>query len=127
MTSWNDLSRELRATPQATSHRPADDFWTDFKARARLHPQSVPEAVTRPTPYARWSLAAATALVLVAATLTTLLRSPTMPAEKGDTVRSVRVDVAHKGVMIMEDQPSRATIVWVVDMDAAASQGETGT
>ena len=126
MTSWKHLARELPKAAATPPPRPADDFWSEFKARARLHPQAAPETVTRPLPYARWSLAGAAALVLIAATLTSLLRSPSMTAEKGATIHSVRVDVAHKGVMIMEDQPSRATIVWVVDMDAT-SQGETGT
>jgi hypothetical protein len=90
--------------------RDADVFWSDFRSRAKRTAQQapVPAAVTA----LRW---AALASPMAAAALAMLLLRPLAASwMQSDTViNALEVEAAHRAVFIMNDEPTRSTIVWV--------------
>lgn len=94
----------------------ARTFWGDFRARARLRPQEETVPVgARPVPALRWAVAAA--CVLVMAAWVVVHHGPTAVSRPGASIKSLEVVASHSAVLIMSDEPSEATILWVVDME----------
>ncbi len=96
--------------------RSADDFWSDFRARARLRPQEDAQpAAGRALSWGwRWGLASGFAAVLVClAFLRGIPQAQTSPAA---CINSLEVVASHSAVVIMGDEPSESTILWIVDM-----------
>ena len=93
--------------------RPAEEFWTDFKARARLHVQDRPDPRPESSPFLKWGLATACAAALV---MLVVLRGLPGLSGRGSHIKSLEVVASHSAVLIMEDQPTDSTILWIVDM-----------
>lgn len=90
--------------------RPAAEFWAGFREQARGRVQDTPPSGA--TVALRW---AAVASPLAAAALLLLLLNPLLDARaQSDTViNSLEVEAAHRAVFIMNDEPTKSTIVWV--------------
>ncbi|MEI6970130.1 MAG: hypothetical protein WCL44_01315 [bacterium] len=109
-----------RASAQAPD---AVEFWSDFRARAKLvnqdrlgEPVAVPFAV-------RWRVAAtACAAVVVAAGGLFLFRGD--PGEEPTGQMTLDVTAAHSAVLVIEDESSQGTIVWIVGMEDGESNGD---
>lgn len=121
-TPWKDIRRELGNLHPKPGPREASAFWTDFKARARLHPQHEPARWSRAWPVPRWAMAAACALILVC-WVGVHLSTPVQAAELS-TINSLEVVASHGGVLIMDDEESQSTILWIVDMDCNGDANE---
>jgi hypothetical protein len=112
---WKDIKEELANQRGGPPMRKAGDFWSDFKARVRLHPRLQPEPARAFPPVARWALATACATIVVSWLF--LAGVPGRAAPEKSRINSVEVVASHSAVLIMEDEPSDSTILWVVDMD----------
>jgi hypothetical protein len=119
---WKEVRRELGDLRPGGEPREAAAFWADFKARARLHPQHEPARPAWGWPMPRWALAAACALVLVCGA-GVYMGTPVQAAELS-TINSVEIVASHGGVLIMDDEASQSTILWIVDMDCDGDAGE---
>ena len=111
--SWKEIEATLQADRPPAGMRPADAFWSDFKARARLCNQDSPAPARRSPSLMRWGLATACAAAL--AVLVVLQGLPGAPAG-GSHIKSLEVVASHSAVLIMEDEPTESTILWIVDM-----------
>jgi len=111
--SWKEIEETLRDDRPRAGMRPAEEFWTDFKARARLHVQDRPGPRSESPPFLKWGLATACAAALVM--LVVLRGLPGLPG-RGSHIKSLEVVASHSAVLIMEDQPTDSTILWIVDM-----------
>ena len=112
----------LQQEPSPAPRQP-DAFWPDFKARVDLYPQQarVPD---RPSPAMRWAWASACAILLLVVGILPLRRVLTAD-RSGTTIESYAVGVAHSAVLILNDESSDSTILWVVDMAPPANGGTT--
>ncbi len=120
--SWREIRRELGGLQPEHGPREADAFWAEFKGRARLHPQHEPARPSWGWPFPRWAIAAACALVFVC-WVGVHLNTPVQAAELS-TINSVEVVASHGGVLIMDDEASQSTVLWIVDMDCNGDADE---
>lgn len=91
-----------------------DEFWGDFRARVALHPQQAAERRLHPVAI-RWAWAAACAILLLSVGVWPLWQMQAA-APTGTTIESYAVDVAHSAVLILNDESSESTMLWVVGM-----------
>lgn len=116
----NDIQRVLEGVgyrPTATP-RPAAEFWRDFRARVEAAPDRtvrLPGTFRVPK---RMAWFAGPALAAAAAVLVAVFWTGSGTVAAVDAVQSYRVgdDVVHGGVMILNDEPSHATILWIADL-----------
>lgn len=102
----------------------AGSFWSDFKARAQLMNQD--QQVAEPMFFfsvKRWMLATACAALLALLGGLFLSRSPGGASPESDM--TLNVIAGHSAVLMIEDEPSQSTIVWIVDMKAGDDDGES--
>jgi hypothetical protein len=119
-SSWKEVSSRLRRQAAGAGPRPAEEFWADFRARAALMRQDTPDAVRERAPLAlRWAYAVAAALVLVAVSLFIL---PGQPAAV-TRIKAMEVVAPHSGVIIMNDDAGKGTIVWIAGMESGNGSG----
>lgn len=114
---WRAVEAELAKRPAATQ-RPArgrDEFWSDFAARARLVRQEEPAAAMPAFPRLRWAYAAAVAVLVVGLAVWFPFRKAEPVA--ANPIRSFEVIAPHTGVIIMEDEQDRGTILWVTGLN----------
>lgn len=112
--SWSDVEVGLRERSAPGAMRDAGTFGADFKARARLVRQEVPEEPgTTWVPLLRWG-AASFAVALVVAVAVIYWPGP---ADLMTQVKSLRVMAPHSGVIIMNDEGGQGTVVWITDME----------
>lgn len=114
---WREVKAELTTRPAAReiSARGKEEFWSDFAARARMVRQEETAAGLRAIPQVRWVWAAAAAAVVIGLAVWFPLRSPASMA--ANPIRSFEVIAPHTGVMILQDQEDRGTILWVTGLD----------
>lgn len=118
----NEIRNVLETTRTAAgpSLRSGEDFWAEFRSRVTACGAD-PVAATggggrrHPLRWVAWwtgPWVAAAALWMAVARFGGVGAAPS-----ADAVRSYRVgaDVVHGGIMILNDEPSHATILWVVD------------
>jgi hypothetical protein len=72
-------------------------------------------AAARSSPRVRWAWAAAAAAVVIGLAVWFPFRSPASMA--ANPIRSFEVIAPHTGVIIMQDQQDRGTILWVTGLD----------
>ena len=111
---WNDVRGALRRVPAPTP-LPAATFWEAFEAHRRLRP--APGAATAlarrlPSPWLLSAAGACAALVVVASGLFARARGPS-----ATTVQSYDVTERHAAVLLLTDERSHATILWVAGLD----------
>jgi negative regulator of sigma E activity len=121
------LREALRQAASLPEPRPAQEFWQDFRARAALTMQEVPERVVGSRLASlRWAVAAAALLVLVCGVAllvrsgagTTRVAQAPVPKPAGlSTVEEVEVFSEYSSVMIVEDSENGGTVIWVASAD----------
>jgi anti-sigma-K factor RskA len=118
--SWKEVSSQLRRQSAGSGPRPAAAFWADFKARAALTRQESPEAAGERLPSAwRWAYVAAVAVAVVAVGVYVM----PAPASAVTRIKSLEVLAPHSGVIIMNDQSGKGTILWIAGMEAKNGSG----
>ena len=95
----------------AKAIRSADDFWSDFRARVSLRVQDTVSSESA-RPGLRWALATACVTLVVFGAFSHSWGAG--PRAGLNSVRSLEVDAAHSAVFIMNDAPTKSTILWVV-------------
>lgn len=97
--------------------QPAETFWTDFRARARMYPQHAEERAPVRVPWLQ--LAAGTACA-VAVAVWVGVRS--LPGKEPvlNQLRSVQVVAPHGSVVVMNHNDTGSLVLWVSDMKADA-------
>jgi hypothetical protein len=118
--SWKNVTSRLKATEALPPPSGDADFWLDFKARASLMRQDEPVPARSRMPVAlRWGSVTALALVLIVAGWFIL------PATLGAVtqIKALEVVAPHSGVIIMNDQSGRGTILWITGMESKNSSG----
>ena len=111
--SWNDVKQGLGNRRVRTPLTDSREFATDFKARAAMMRQDVPERRSAAIPVLKWSAAS---LAAAAAVLVAVLVTRPATAEILTQVKALRVLAPHSGVMIMNDEAGQGTVVWITDM-----------
>lgn len=114
--------RRTMATADArrSALRPAIEFWSAFREQAARCPQDAASAsltlARRAVGARRFAWFAGPAVAAAAAWVAALWIGGNGPVP--DAVHSYRVgeDVVHGGIMILNDEPSHATILWIVDL-----------
>jgi hypothetical protein len=121
---WNTIRQQIgRSGPAPDRMAGSDEFWTDFRARTRFHPQHEAAGVAFMPAALRWAATAAAAAVVVAAAIYALTPGPTPALTE---VKSVSVAVPHSAVLIMDNERTHSTILWISGMTAATTQGGGG-
>jgi len=109
----NDLDRAFESLRDPVEMKGRDEFWDDFRARARLVSREPGEtAVREPERFWRWSVAAT---VAAAAVLGVLFLPVGVPA--GIRIESLDVVAQHSAVFILDDTMEDGTIVWISGLD----------
>lgn len=111
--SWNDVKNGLRERRGRLPLADSREFAADFKARASMMRQDVPEHRYMAIPVMKWSVAS---LAAAAAVLVAVVMTRPAAAEILTQVKALRVLAPHSGVMIMNDEGGEGTVVWVTDM-----------
>jgi hypothetical protein len=118
--SWKDVTGKLKTVAARKDLPETAAFWTDFSARARLVRQDEPVATRDRIPVGlRWGTATVLALFLVAVGLFAL---PTMRGAV-TRIKALEVVAPHSGLIIMNDQSGRGTILWITGMESNPSSG----
>jgi hypothetical protein len=126
MSEWKQIQTQLKQHRASRLMRDKTDFWTDFRARARLVPQSR-EAGVRGPAFAPWLgavSAAAASLVLLAGLVFMNTRRSVEGTASG--VRSLDVVASYSAVVIMELTKGGAnagTLVWVANAGGGDDNG----
>jgi hypothetical protein len=114
MTSWNTIRRALKDQAPAVRPEPAEAFWADFSARARLVRQEAPRPARHPLLWTSMALAGATALLL-------LLLWPAPAAAEATHVTALEVVAPHDAAMILnvvsENGRESGAIVWISGLE----------
>ena len=116
-----EVKEGLAALPPDASLRPADEFWSDFKARAHLRRQDVPQPERSRLGLA-WAIPAACAAALLLAAGLHVFSSGSAGA--GGVIKSIEVIASHSAVLIMEDDVMESTVLWIVDMEPVTPNGD---
>ena len=112
--SWNEVETRLRERRAAGTMRDAGAFGEDFKARARLVRQEVPEGMAAwRAPALKWGYASLAAAAVVVAVMLWPARADLLTQ-----VKSLKVLAPHSGVIIMNDEGGKGTVVWITDLDS---------
>jgi hypothetical protein len=114
----NGLSVQEAIRAEAVSEPlTVNEFWGDFRARAQIHPQYV----RTPTPIMhhllRWGAVAASCMLLMTGAGIWRYSTPTVLSR----IESFDVSVPHDAVMLLDDDESNSTLLWIVGMDEASS------
>ena len=121
--SWNDIKGGISTRQPPGQMLDKDEFWSDFKARAKLRSQETPARNSRPLVLS-WAVATACAVLLVAGIVKFQLTRSGDTVQHGSSVTSLDVMVPHSAVLIMNDEPDQGTIVWIVDMEMNGKNGD---
>lgn len=115
--------RELLARRRVDPAPDAGTFWSDFKARARLMNQEQPEMAPVFFSPGKWAIAAACAVLMAVTGGLFLFRQAMVPETEGEMTLDVKV--AHSAILIIKDEPSHGTIVWITDMRTDDDDGDS--
>ena len=121
--SWNEIREGLGELRADRPPKPADAFWAEFRSRARLHPQLAPAERPAFAPARKWILAGACATLLLAWAGLYIAGRPQTGGM--NTIRSLDVVASNGGVLIMDDESTQSTIVWIVDLEADSAKEDS--
>ena len=117
---WRKIADEI-PEPTAVCDRSGDEFWEDFRAHARMVPQLTDPEPGRAVAW-RWAWVAACAIVIAAVAGLPATRDR---EELGGVVRSIEVVAKYESILILSDELSDSTIVWIVDMQDDRNEGDS--
>ena len=111
----NKLLDRLKQIQPSQPMRSREEFWSDFNARARLCMQETGQESNVMPLVPRWAIAGVTAMLMFAV----ITMKFAGQAEGGgySTIEHLEVTAPHSAVLVMNDEDSQSTILWVVDMD----------
>lgn len=122
---WSEIRADLRKQAVTRSAPAANEFWTDFRARARLRAQDRPATMPPALPlFRRWAIASAGALTVALLLLTGILVSSRGTTGGFSQMDSLQVDAPYSGVLMMNDEDTQSTTVWILDMDTGDAKGD---
>jgi hypothetical protein len=121
-TSWNKIEESLHDKKMQPETRDKESFWSDFRARVRLRSQDSTVSVRAPLIW-KWSVATACAALVTAVVGFQLMHKPL--TEATGPVKSLDVLAEHSAVIMMNDEASDATVIWVADMKIDSLNEET--
>ncbi|MBN1672753.1 MAG: hypothetical protein JXR37_17045 [Kiritimatiellae bacterium] len=116
--SWREIKAGLKSQRLPGRMSEPVSFWADFRARARLRVQETPLPAGAAPRALRWALAAAGVLILAGWLGFQWLPSASAEHAPLNEIKSLEVLASHSAVLIMNDEPSQSTILWVVDMQS---------
>ncbi|MEI6562784.1 MAG: hypothetical protein WCO42_00595 [bacterium] len=113
--SWKEVETGLRGRRAPVSQNDAESFRQDFKARVSLMRQdsAEEERVVPLSPFLKWSYATAALAAMAIIGLVLWPSRDTMLTQ----IKSLQVLAPHSGVIIMNDEDGRGTVVWITDME----------
>jgi hypothetical protein len=112
---WKDVSEGLRRQGVAPQAPGREDFWSDFRARARMVRQ---DGLGAPAPAHPWRWAAAAATTAAAMAVIVFAWLPARPVVTGmSEIKSLEVIAPHSGMIIMNDDSGRGTILWITGLN----------
>ena len=114
--AWSEIKEILHGRRSGANMLAADEFWSDFRARARLRRQSLPAPARPAFVSPAWALASACAVVVLAWIGFMAFRGADAAAQ--ECVKSFTVTAPHGAVIMLEDEATQCTVLWVVDMEA---------
>ncbi|MFC1453436.1 hypothetical protein ACFLSJ_08855 [Verrucomicrobiota bacterium] len=119
--TWKQIRTALRDSRADAAMSDASDFWPEFRARAGLRSRDTVVVPVHSRAPARWAVAAACVVLVAALTFFTVdLRASAAPLS---SIKSLEVIASHSAVLIMNDEPSDSTILWIVGMELGEEQG----
>jgi len=127
MTS-RELERSLQREATGTPPRDADSFWRDFRSLAPYRRREAPGPSVRFPLLAllnppRWALAAAALIIVFLAVGQFLV--PAEAPEHFSRIESLEILAPHTAVVIIDDEATLSTLMWVVDMKMNGRSGGT--
>lgn len=123
--SWTEIRSDLRKSAAVKVTPAAGEFWSDFRARARLRAQDRPETTTILSPWRRWTLASAGGLIAALLVLTGILMLRPRSSGEFSQMESLQIDAPHSAVLMMNDEDTQSTTVWILDLDADDAKGDS--
>jgi hypothetical protein len=111
--AWSAIEEGIRSRRVAAQPISADGFWSEFRMRARRSSEA-PAPAMRPAAFLRW--AAATACTVAVAGWFLFHAVPGAQAREADTVRSLDIVAPHSAVLMVKDESTQSTIVWIAGM-----------
>jgi hypothetical protein len=117
---WKEVQSHLRRQTVRASPRDGEAFKSDFKARTALTRQDPADAPGRWSPSVfPWGYAAALASLLI------VLGVVGFPVHSSAVtqIKALEVVAPHSGVIIMNDQSGRGTILWITGMESKNNGG----
>lgn len=121
--TWRDIVGAMRETVGPTRVPERAEFWSEFRMRAALMPQTQPVAAGLRFSVLRWAALAAAASVLLAAGIFYVHLNVPRRTELSRVI-SVQVVAPHSALLIMSDEDVQSTLVWVVDLAENSTTGE---
>ena len=115
--SHNDIEEGLAKQVPDVEMTPSDEFWPDFKARAKMRTQEAPDENRSRPAFLPWATAAACTVILLVSSIVLLLNVEKTTELKNTSVTSLDVMAPHSAVIIMNDDQGDGTVVWIVDME----------
>ena len=114
---WPAIAAQLARRGSAVPRTGTREFWESFEARRHLYPQhpAPTHAHPRRAPWF-WAFGSLGATSLLAACTWFLFLQPA-PVQANSAIHSYEIAPEHGTVMILQDETSRAAILWVTNLD----------
>ena len=112
---WNEVSGHLRQQGVARHAAPAETFWSEFRARARMVRQ---DGLGAPAAGHPWGWVTAATAAVAAMAIIGFMLLPVRPAVAAmSEIKALEVVAPHSGMIIMNDDSGRGTILWITGMN----------
>ena len=113
---WPAIAAQLARRGSAVPRIGARDFWEAFEARRHLYPQHPPAGRASPRAPWLWAIGSLGVTSLLAAAVWFFFLQPA-PVQAHAAIHSYEIAPEHGTVMILQDETSRAAILWVTNLD----------
>ena len=120
-STWNKIEAELKKCNVGPDLREKESFWKEFKTRSSAIEQ---EKTIRPPIMPLFNTSAwikAAAFVAVAAILSVFIVTQRAKEQifVKNTVKNIEVFASYSAMIILEDDRSDSTIIWLADLDTS--------